>query len=205
MRQSKLEEYPIKKPKFKDTLLAFKNNSFFHKIYYRLIDIAFIYKNKKTLKYSAISLSGEVIDFSVLYLLTSFLGLYYILSGIISYTTAILSNYFLNRKFTFKYHSPNLKQQVKDVISYFFVSLTGLIINILLLAFVVEVIALHYLLAKILVNFLVFIYIYSGHSFIFRQKVIKLSKWKLIKGFYCIIIYLKIIINNIGKKLCVHF
>jgi putative flippase GtrA len=176
MRQSKLGEYPIKKPKFKDTLLVFKKNTFFHKIYYRLIDIALIYKNRKTLKYSAISFSGEIIDFSVLYLLTSFLGLYYILSAVISYTLAIFSNYFLNKKFTFKYVSPNLKQQVKDILSYFFVSLTGLIINISLLAFVVEVIGLHYLLAKILVNFLVFIYVYSGHSFIFRKKIIKLSK-----------------------------
>ena len=176
MRQSKLNEYPKKKPKFRETLLIFKKKSFLHRVYYFIIENSFFYRNKKTLKYVFIALSGEIVDFSILFILTHFLGIFYIVSGIISYSLAVFSNYLLNTKFTYKFAPFNFKSRLNSLFSYFFVSLTGLLINILLLAFAVEVIGLNYLLAKIIINLLVFFYVYSGHNFVFKNKIIKMHK-----------------------------
>jgi len=108
MKQTKITDFKYNKPSFFNSLLVHKKTSFFHKIYYRLIDFKLFYKHKKRLKYSIISLSGEIIDFSFLILFTDVFGLFYLLSAFLSYLIALLNNFFLNLRFTFKYRPINL-------------------------------------------------------------------------------------------------
>ena len=168
--QKKLTDFKEDKPKFSKSLLSIKKNTFLHSVYYKLIENPFIYRYKKRLKYGAVSLIGEIADILVLFILTNFLGFYYILSAIISYSCAIFVNFNLNKTFTFKFKHKCVKEYITSLIKYLLVSLGGMIINISLLAFVVELFNLNYLISKIIVNLVVFIFIYKGHSFILKIK-----------------------------------
>ena len=168
--QKKLTDFKEEKPKFSKSLLSIKKNTFLHSVYYKLIENPFIYKYKKRLKYGAVSLVGEIVDILVLFILTNFVGFYYILSAIISYLSAIFINFNLNKKFTFKFKNKCFRDYVVSLVKYLLISLGGMIINISLLAFIVELFNLNYLISKIIVNIVVFIFIYKGHSFILKIK-----------------------------------
>jgi putative flippase GtrA len=176
MKQKKLSDFKYNKPSFFNSLLIYKKRSIFHKIYYWLIDFRLFYKNKKTLKYSLISISGEIIDFSLLLLFTEIIHIFYLLSAFLSYLVALINNFLLNLRFTFKYKPLNLLDFSRSLINYFVVSISGLILNLLLIGFLVELLFLNYIIAKLISSLIIFILMYTGHNFVLGKKVIIVNK-----------------------------
>jgi putative flippase GtrA len=176
MKQKKLSDFKYNKPSFIKSLLIYKNRSIFHKIYYWLIDFSLFYKNKKTLKYSIISLSGEIIDFSFLILFTEFFNIFYLFSAIGSYILALLNNFFLNLKFTFKYKPKNVYDLLGSFINYLLVSIFGLLLNILILSLFVEIFKINYIVAKLCASIIIFMLLYTGHNFVLGKKKFSVHK-----------------------------
>ncbi|MDD3178491.1 MAG: GtrA family protein [Candidatus ainarchaeum sp.] len=171
MTQKKITDFKYisnKKYSFSKSLLSIKKNSFLHNVYYRLIEISILYKYKNRIKYGFISLIGEFTDIFILFILTHFFNFYYLFSALISYFCAIFINFNLNKKFTFKYNEKNLKEYFLCFLKYFLISIGGMIINLSLLAFLVEFFSINYLISKLIVNIIVFIFIYKGHSFVLK-------------------------------------
>jgi putative flippase GtrA len=176
MKQKRLSDFKYNKPSFFNSLLTFKRTSIFHKIYYWLIDFRLFYRNKKTLKYSIINVSGEIIDFSLLLLFTEIFHIFYLLSALLSYLVALINNFLLNLRFTFKYKPLNFLDFSRSLINYFLVSFFGLILNLLLIGLLVELFKLNYIIAKLISSLTIFILIYTGHNFVLGKKVIKVNK-----------------------------
>ncbi|NCP72339.1 GtrA family protein [archaeon] len=177
MKQTKLSDFKLKKPSFFNSLIVYKKTSFIYKIYYWLMDFKLFYKNKKTLKYLVIGLSGEIIDFSFLLLFTEVFNIFYLLSAVIAYFFAIINNFFLNVIFTFKYKPLNKSELIGALFNYFLVSLFGFILSVLLIFVFVEVLNIYYLIGKVFSSIIVFIMIYTGHNFVFSRKKLSICKF----------------------------
>ncbi len=78
-----------------------------------------------------------IIDFTILYLLTTYVGIHYLVSSSISFSIAVLLNWFLCTYWVFQYHK--IKQQSEEFIYYVFISLLGLLLNTLLMWFFTEI------------------------------------------------------------------
>jgi putative flippase GtrA len=176
MKQTKLVDFKYSKPNLFNSLLVYRRTSFIYKVYYWLLDFGLFYRNKKTLKYSVIGISGEIIDFSILMLFTEIFHIYYLLSALFSYLIALTNNFLLNLNFTFKYKPLNTLDFISSMINYFIVSLFGLLFSLFLMGLLVEVFHMYYLFAKLISSGFIFILMYTGHNFVLGKKEIKLHK-----------------------------
>ncbi len=106
---------------------------------------------------------GTLADISILFILTEFMGIYYFLSSIVSYTCGGVLHYFLNKRYTFKNKS---KKILKQMSLFFFISFIGLFLNQLILYLLVEFVGLWYMAAKFVSIFIVLIWNFTGHKYI---------------------------------------
>ena len=80
----------------------------------------------KLIKFIIVGCSGLIIDFLLTYVCKEKLLLDKYISNSIGFTTACISNYMLNRIWTFSSQNPNIST---EFITFIFVSIVGLIIN----------------------------------------------------------------------------
>jgi putative flippase GtrA len=154
---------------FNKTLLSKKKEDFFHKIYYFIISFPNLYKYKNVIKYLSIGLFGTVVDYIVLLFLTEIIGVFYLISASISYCLGIISNFLLNKKFTFKFENNKFNYVMRAFLSYFLVSIFSLIITLLFMSFFVEVVHINYIIAKITISLVMIFYRYFAHSRCFKK------------------------------------
>ncbi len=102
------------------------------------------------LKFCLVGGSGVVVNMGLLYLLTEFGGLYYLLSSAISIETSIITNYLLNDLFTFSdRRKKGPRQFFTRLLKFNLVSLGGLAINMTILWFLTSVGGLYYLVSNL--------------------------------------------------------
>jgi dolichol-phosphate mannosyltransferase len=102
------------------------------------------------LKFCAVGLSGVLVNIGLLWLLTEFAGLFYLLSAAISIESSIISNFVLNDYFTFRdRRSPQAKSFLSRLLKFNLVSLAGLGINMAVLWLLTEVFGIYYLLSNL--------------------------------------------------------
>ena len=110
---------------------------------------------------------ATIVDFGFLYSLTEFAGVYYVFSAIISYSAGMVTNYSLNKLFTFRDEDRKIGRQFAKFV---FVAIVGLGLNIGIIYALVEYATLHYLLARVISLFIVVFWSFSGHKHItFRE------------------------------------
>lgn len=74
----------------------------------------FLRENFKLIwKYLSSGVLSVGVDYAVLYLLTSIFGVYYLYSTIFSFLAGFLTNFFLNKYWTFKKEGDTISQMVK--------------------------------------------------------------------------------------------
>ena len=117
--------------------------------------------------YGMVALIPTVVDFSLLYLLTEFAGLYYLFSLVIAFVIALFFSYFFQKKFTFK----NGSQRYAPQFSFFcLISLVGLLINAGIVFGVVEFFGLWYMFGKVVATGVSYIWNFSAHKYITFSK-----------------------------------
>jgi dolichol-phosphate mannosyltransferase len=101
-------------------------------------------------KFCLVGLSGVLVNLGLLYLLTEFAGLYYLISAAISIESSIVSNFILNNFFTFADRRlPGAKSFVNRLLRFNLVSLAGLAINMGVLGLLTEVVGIYYLISQL--------------------------------------------------------
>ncbi len=74
----------------------------------------FLRENFKLIwKYLSSGVLSVGVDYAILYLLTSIFGVYYLYSTIFSFLAGFLTNFFLNKYWTFKKEGDTISQMVK--------------------------------------------------------------------------------------------
>ena len=87
-----------------------------------------------------------IVDCGILYGLTDFFGVHYLYSAAISFTASVIFNYWLCVTYVFKGAK---KQTPKQATIFIGSSVVGLGLNQICMYFFVEIISLHYMIAKL--------------------------------------------------------
>jgi len=116
---------------------------------------------KQLIKFAFVGAIGTIVNLTILYILTEFFLVYYIISEIFAFIVATINNYILNKFWTFKekLHEKLIKKYVK----YVAISLIALILNICILFILVEYFYLWYILAALLAIFGAFMINFMGN------------------------------------------
>jgi dolichol-phosphate mannosyltransferase len=111
---------------------------------------------KYLFKFAFVGASGAIINVLVLWLLTEFGHLFYLLSALIAIEISILWNFGFNTKLTFKYKFKNKFILLDSIIKYHLASLVGLLINLSVLLSLTEFININYIISEAIAILLAF-------------------------------------------------
>ena len=98
-----------------------------------------------------------LMDYSILFALTEFAGVYYLYSSAISFSITVVFNYWLCVIYVFKGAG---KQSARQAIIFFGTGVVGLVLNQLCMWFFVDVAGVYYMIAKIFATAIVTIWNY---------------------------------------------
>ena len=98
-----------------------------------------------------------LIDYSLLFALTEWAGLYYLYSSAISFSVTVVLNYWLCVIYVFKGAG---KQTARQAVIFFATGALGLALNQFCMWFFVAIVSLHYMIAKIFATAIVTIWNY---------------------------------------------
>ncbi len=112
------------------------------------------------IKYAMVGLSSTAINF-VLFGLLVFSGIHYLAAAVVAYAVATLNGYVLNSRWTYRGGTHSNTRFLKFSV----IQLSGLVVNLLVLAFLVENFALNKLLAQVVANAFVVLTTFGGNKF----------------------------------------
>jgi dolichol-phosphate mannosyltransferase len=98
---------------------------------------------------------GTVISTSVLYFFTEFIGLYYVLSSLISAEMSTIFNFALNDTFVFQERTGSIW---KKLVSYHIVSAVGTVLTIILMIIFTEIFKVHYIFSQVIAICIMFVF-----------------------------------------------
>lgn len=110
----------------------------------------------KFIKYGLIGLIGLILDMGLFYILHKLLGINYVLSNIVSSSTAILHNFILNSYFTFRVTDKKFQR----FLSFYGIALIGLVFSTLLLALFIDILGIDSMVSKLIAVFTIAIFQY---------------------------------------------
>jgi len=130
-----------------------------------------IIQRKNLFRFAFVGASGAVINLLILWILTDFGHLFYLLSALIAIEISILWNFFFNTKLTFNYKFKNMNLFLDSAIKYHMTSIVGILINLSVLLSLTELININYIISEIIAILLAFgvNYILSI-NYIWREK-----------------------------------
>lgn len=108
------------------------------------------------IKFGFVGGGAFLIDYGVLFILTEFVGINYLVSGMISFTVSVIFNYILSIKWVFDVGEN--RNQTKDFVLFIVLSVIGLGINQVVMWFAVEKLSIHYMISKIGATAIVMVY-----------------------------------------------
>jgi len=102
---------------------------------------------KQLFKFAFVGAIGTIVNLSILYILTEFFHVYYILSEMIAFSAASLNNYILDKIWTFK---EEIREKIiNKYFRFLIISLVALVVNISILFILVEFYEIWYIFAEI--------------------------------------------------------
>jgi len=122
---------------------------------------------RQLIVYSFVALIPTAVDFSLVYLLTEFVGLFYINSLVIGFMVGMLVSYIAQKKLTFRNGSNKYAPQFSVFCG---VSLVGLLMNMVIVFSLVEFCGLWYLFGKVVSTVVVLAWNFSAHRYITFEK-----------------------------------
>lgn len=129
-----------------------KSKAGFKEIFYYLENLfSYItYKGEVVLqfaKFSLVGLVGTFINIFILYIFTERFKIYYLISAIFAFIFAVISNFILNKIWTFS--EKIYERLVEEFISFFVVSLSAFVVNIFFLYIFTEFFHIYYIISQI--------------------------------------------------------
>ena len=117
----------------------------------------FIYSKlfKQLFRFGVVGFTAFLIDAGVLYVLTEYLHVYYLVSSVISFIVSLAYNYILSIFWVFDVKK---RQTYKEVLLFAILSVIGLGVNQLVMYLGVDLLNIHYMLCKIIATIIVMVY-----------------------------------------------
>lgn len=121
------------------------------------------------IRFGAVGAIAFVIDYSILYIMTEYVGLYYLISSAISFAISMIFNYSISMSWVFK--SKKNANKIVEFTIFLILSIIGLGINQLTMFILVEYYCIYYMISKIFATSLVMVW-----NFITRKIFIEEQK-----------------------------
>ena len=116
------------------------------------------------LKFCAVGAVGAVLNLVVLYSLTEF-GVFYLISGLLGIEAGLLSNFFLNRSWTFKdRQGRGLRYVLTALYRDHAVRFVGIVLNLLILLILTSFFGLYYLISQLVGIGVAMLWNYGGNQ-----------------------------------------
>ncbi len=114
------------------------------------------------IKFAMVGASGAVLNIAVLYVLTEYFHVYYMISSVFSFAAAATSNYIWNKKWTF---GESLRVSfLKKYRRFFAVSVIALSVNMVFLYIFTAIFGIYYILSQALAIGAAFLVNFSGNK-----------------------------------------
>lgn len=108
------------------------------------------------LKFGVVGGTAFLIDYGLLFVLTEFAGIHYLISGTISFAASVIYNYILSVVWVFD--PVGERSKAKDMAVFLILSVMGLGINQAIMWVLVELFGVYYMLSKIAATAIVMVY-----------------------------------------------
>ncbi len=108
------------------------------------------------LKFGVVGGTAFLIDYGLLFVLTEFAGIHYLISGTISFAASVIYNYILSVVWVFD--PVGERSKAKDMAVFLILSVIGLGINQAIMWVLVELFGVYYMLSKIAATAIVMVY-----------------------------------------------
>lgn len=112
---------------------------------------------QKIFKFAFVGGTGAILNLAIIFSLTNYFHIWYMISAIIAIECSIIWNFYLNTKVTFNYRFLNRSEIFAGAFKYHLSSFAGLSINIAVLFALTEILKFHYLLSEFLAIILAFV------------------------------------------------
>lgn len=120
-------------------------------------------------RYTLVGGLAFVIDLGLLFVLTEYAHLHYLVSATLSFLAGLLVNYMLSTQWIFR--SSKIKNKKVEFILFGLIGVIGLGLNNVLLYFFTDLIGLYYMLSKLITAVLVYAWNFLGRRyFLFNAK-----------------------------------
>jgi putative flippase GtrA len=105
-----------------------------------------------------------IIDISILFLLTEYLNIHYLISGIFGFVAGLIVNYMLSIRWVFD--TRNIDNQKIEFSIFTLIGIVGLALNELFLWVFTEYFLIHYLISKLMTVLLIFLWNFGMRKFL---------------------------------------
>lgn len=116
-------------------------------------------KNKliiQIFRFGIVGGTAFLLDYAILYSLTEFVGINYLLSGMMSFSVSVIYNYVLSK--TWVFDTKEKSRKITEFIIFVILSVIGLGLNQIIMYIGVEYFNAYYMFVKIFATFIVMIY-----------------------------------------------
>ena len=119
-------------------------------------------------RYTFVGTIAFGVDFGLLFLLTEFAGIHYLLSAAISFSFGLATNYILS--ITWVFNTRNVSNKYLEFIIFGIIGIVGLGMNELIIWFSTERINLYYLHSKLISTVIVYFWNFLARKYILYNK-----------------------------------
>lgn len=119
------------------------------------------------LKFGVVGSIAFIIDYSVLFVCTEFIGIYYLISSLISFLISTFFNYKASMIWIFYSNDNNSHKKTNKFCIFLILSIIGLLINQSLMYLGSEKIHLHYMMTKIFATIVVMFFNFFTRKILF--------------------------------------
>ena len=120
------------------------------------------------IKFGFVGGTSFLIDAGILFLLTEFAGVHYLISGAISFTASVIYNYILSIKWVFD--AKEDVNKVQELAVFIGLSVIGLGLNQLFMWLFVDIFHIYYMLSKIIATAIVMVYNFDTRKIFIEKK-----------------------------------
>ena len=115
-------------------------------------------------KYLVVGGICTIVDIGLLYILTEYVGIYYVLAAALSFTMGVTLNYFMCTGWIFE--ESKIKNKGIEILFYLIISIIGLLINVFVIWLLTNFVALHFMLSKFLATALTLIWNFCSRKYL---------------------------------------
>ena len=120
------------------------------------------------IKFGFVGGTSFLIDAGILFLLTEFVGVHYLISGAISFTASVIYNYILSIKWVFD--AKEDVNKVQELAVFIGLSVIGLSLNQLFMWLFVDIFHIYYMFSKIIATAIVMVYNFVTRKIFIEKK-----------------------------------